>query len=264
MVKLIVSDGDNWQCPYCGHHQVVLCDRRHVGHIAVRNDKSVLGKAALVVRSIVCANADCRKMSFGVGLWGRKDVPGTYGDYKLEQPIQEWTLLPESLAKPQPDYIPAPIRTDYYETCRIRDLSPKASATISRRCLQGMIRNFCGVTKGRLVDEINELRRLVDTGAAPPGVQVDTIDAIDHVRSVGNIGAHMEADINVIVDVDADEAQALIGLIELLFEEWYVARDTRARRLKAIGAVAADKKVAKAAASSERTSAVVDSEASGA
>ena len=36
------------------------------------------------------------------------------------------------------------------------------------------------------------------------------------VRKVGNIGAHMEKDINVIVDVDPDEAQHLIGLITFL------------------------------------------------
>jgi hypothetical protein len=30
----------------------------------------------------------------------------------------------------------------------------------------------------------------------------DTVATIDHVRQIGNIGAHMEANINVIVDVD--------------------------------------------------------------
>jgi hypothetical protein len=41
---------------------------------------------------------------------------------------------------------------------------------------------------------------------------------------LGNIGAHMEADVNVIVDVEAGEAKLLIGLIETLVDEWYVAR----------------------------------------
>jgi len=34
----------------------------------------------------------------------------------------------------------------------------------------------------------------------------------------------MEADVNVIVDVEAGEATLLIGLIETLVDEWYVAR----------------------------------------
>jgi hypothetical protein len=134
------------------------------------------------------------------------------------------------------------LRRDYEEACAIRDLSPKASATITRRCIQGIIRDFCCIEKKRLVDEIDELRRLVDAGQAPPGVQPDTVEAIDHVRQIGNIGAHMEADINVIVDVDPDEAQVLIGLTELLFDEWYVAREQRTQRLAQLGLIAADKK----------------------
>ena len=82
----------------------------------------------------------------------------------------------------------------------------------------------------------------MDAGQAPAGVQADTVDAIDHVRQIGNIGAHMEADINVIVDVDPEEAQVLIELAELLFDEWYVAREQRTQRLVKLGAIAADKK----------------------
>ena len=143
---------------------------------------------------------------------------------------------------PQPDYIPEAVRRDYIEACAIRDLSPKASATITRRCIQGIIRDFCGITKNRLIDEIKELRARVDAGQAPAGVQADTVDAIDHVRRIGNIGAHMEADINVIVDVDPEEAQVLIELTELLFYEWYVATKNRTERLENLRLIAAEKK----------------------
>ena len=92
------------------------------------------------------------------------------------------------------------------------------------------------------MDEINELRDRVNAGNAPAGVQADTVEAIDHVRAIGNIGAHMEADINVIIDVDPDEAQKLIELTELLFDEWYVARERRRQRLADLGVIAAGKK----------------------
>jgi hypothetical protein len=107
--------------------------------------------------------------------------------------------------------------------------------------LQGMIRDFCGISRRRLIDEINELRRRVEAGQAPAGVQADTVEAIDHVRGIGNIGAHKEADINVIIDVDPAEAQVLIELVELLFDEWYVARKQRERRLEKLRAIAAEK-----------------------
>lgn len=57
-----------------------------------------------------------------------------------------------------PDYIPEAIRKDYVEACSILDASPKASATLSRRCLQGMIRDFWGVTSGNLAGEIDLIK----------------------------------------------------------------------------------------------------------
>jgi hypothetical protein len=236
------STGENWVCPYCGHAQVIseeLCDDWWRG-VQVDDKKSALGPTAFHVLAIVCANRECSKLSLECGLASRRDNPPN-NRFSVTQTINAWRLLPSSFAKPQPEFIPESLRRDYEEACAIRDLSPKASATITRRCIQGIIRDFCGITKGRLIDEIRELRRRVDAGQAPAGVQADTVTAIDHVRTIGNIGAHMEGDINLIVDVDPDEAQILIGLTEILFVEWYVSRDTRARRLQQLGVIAVEK-----------------------
>jgi len=62
---------------------------------------------------------------------------------------------------------------------------------------------------------------------------------------VGNIGAHMEEDINLIVDVDPNEAELLIGLIETLIRDWYVSREERKARLLQIKQVADQKDQAK-------------------
>ena len=51
----------------------------------------------------------------------------------------------------------------------------------------------------------------------------------------------MEKSIKVIADVDPGEAQLLIELVELLFDEWYVAREIRKAKLTRLGAIAADK-----------------------
>jgi hypothetical protein len=104
-----------------------------------------------------------------------------------------------------------------------------------------MIRDFCGIRKGTLAAEIKALREAIEGGGGPKGVDIDTVEAIDHVRSIGNIGAHMEKDINIIVDVEADEAQMLIDLVEMLFNEWYVARERRSESLKAIKALSSRK-----------------------
>jgi hypothetical protein len=105
-----------------------------------------------------------------------------------------------------------------------------------------MIRDFCGISRSRLVDEIEALRTAVNAGHSPPGVSAESVEAIDQVRSIGNIGAHMQREIDLIVEVDTGEADALIDLIETLFDEWYVARANRQARLSRVKAIAEDKK----------------------
>jgi hypothetical protein len=233
----MLAAGGNWKCPYCGHAQVLDSKRLRQGWVQQYVQGWKHGNLAIFTSIIVCSNDDCRELTMESAI-----APFDSSDDTVGKPIARWNLLPASSAKPQPDYIPEPIRHDYFEACAIRDLSPKASATIVRRCLQGMIRDFCGISKRRLIDEIDELRARVQSNNAPSGVQPDAVDAIDHVRGIGNIGAHMEADINVIIDVDANEAQILIELTELLFEEWYVAREARTKRLGQLKFIADAKK----------------------
>tara|TARA_R100000900_G_scaffold13099_1_gene11381 strand:+ start:172324 stop:172506 length:183 start_codon:yes stop_codon:yes gene_type:complete len=56
----------------------------------------------------------------------------------------------------------------------------------------------------------------------------------------------MEKDINLIVDVDPNEAELLINLIETLFQDWYVNREERKKRLEAIVDMGAEKAEARA------------------
>jgi hypothetical protein len=137
------------------------------------------------------------------------------------------------------------LHDDYNEACRIRDLSPKASATLARRAIQGIVRDYFEIAKGTLDAEIKELRKQAEDGVAIERIELTVIDAIDYVRSIGNIGAHMEKDINLIIDVEPDEAQLLIDLVETLFEELYVAREKRRRRLADLAAAANAKKLFK-------------------
>lgn len=246
-IRFTMANNFNWTCPYCQRAQVVVEDAQYLGDFKIYLKDLDVGPVGYHVLGVACANKDCRKLSLNMGLFKRVRENQTTGNWEAGEQLGFWRLLPESSAKPQPSYIPGPITEDYYEACRIRDLSPKASATLARRCLQGMIRDFCGIAKGRLVDEITQLRRVVDEGMAPPGVLADTVDAIDHVRTIGNIGAHMEKDINVIVDVDPGEAQHLLDLVEMLFDEWYVARESRTKKLRALGLIAAEKNAAQGA-----------------
>ena len=124
-------------------------------------------------------------------------------------------FIPISNARQFPEYIPLAIRQDYEEACAIVTLSPKASTTLSRRCLQGMIRDFWDIKENNLSAAITALENKI------PAMQWHVLDG---VRRIGNIGAHMEKDINVIIDIDPEEAEKLIKLIELLLDQWYINR----------------------------------------
>lgn len=224
----------SWNCPYCNHDAIITgSNYSEDTHYFDKNNKD--GFLCIVTRVIVCPNGECREYAV------RIDVCKAFHDQRqnlqhANKSLLFWQLKPQSQAKAYSSYtpkvIPKVIIDDYNEACLIRDLSPKASATLSRRCLQGIIRDFWGISKGRLIDEINELQGKTDPA---------TWDAIDAVRSIGNIGAHMEKDINVIVEVEPEEAGLLIGLIEILLKDWYIAKHDREEHLKKIVA-AAEKK----------------------
>jgi len=55
----------------------------------------------------------------------------------------------------------------------------------------------------------------------------------------------MEADIDIVIPVDPKEAQILIDLIEILFDEWYVAREKRRSKFAALKATADEKQLLK-------------------
>lgn len=124
-------------------------------------------------------------------------------------------IFPLSNAVCFPDYIPYQIRNDYKEAYEILRLSPKASATLSRRCLQGMIHDFWNIHQKNLNAEITELKT---------HISLTQWKAIDGIRKLGNIGAHMEHNVNEIIDIEPWEAEKLIKLIELLIRQWYIAR----------------------------------------
>ncbi len=241
----------NWTCPFCQRPQTVSNSKFHSEQYGLALGDTKHGRIGLKVIAIGCSNPSCKDVSIAVIIGTATNQNQEYIFYFKDE-ISVHRIRPESSHKLQPDFIPTPIIQDYIEASRIRDLSPKASATLARRCIQGMIRDFCKISKNKLIDEIIELAKRLQDGTAPAGVNSESVEAIDHVRSIGNIGAHMEKDIDVIVDVDPGEAQALLDLIEMLFEEWYVARNTRQLKLAKLKTIADEKAEAKKAGTSDQ------------
>lgn len=231
-----------WTCPFCQHVQTPTSAKLDIRSQYIDIDDSALGHFGVRAKAVGCSNPDCKQVELKAELiaYGYSNATGPFVGTNPTV-YQTWRLLPESSAKPWPDYIPQQIRDDYREACLVQTLSPKASATLARRCLQGMIRDFGQVKPGHLFHEIDRLADAVRDGTAPRDVSIDSIAALTSVRKIGNIGAHMEADVDLIVSVDESEAQELIGLLELLLEEWYVERHKRTARFSRIGAIEAEK-----------------------
>lgn len=216
--------GMNWKCPHC-EHNVTITEDRHSEQAHKNFIKNSTGEHAIVTTFLICPNPECNQYTLIANLYTLKK---NYSSIELDKQIRRWNLIPSSKGRIFPDYIPKAILNDYNEACEIKDLSPKASATLARRCLQGIIRDFWKVKPDKLNKEIEAIEDKID-----PLIW----KAIDSVRKVGNIGAHMEKDINMIVDVEPHEAELLINLIETVLDEWYVARHKREEKLSSIVAL---------------------------
>jgi mRNA-degrading endonuclease HigB of HigAB toxin-antitoxin module len=92
-----------------------------------------------------------------------------------------------------------------------------------------MIREFHEITKDTLHKEITALKGVIPNSEW---------EAIDGLRKLGNIGAHMENDVNLIVDISEGEADSLIAFIEYLFKQWYVKRHDDQENLASVQALA--------------------------
>lgn len=212
----------NWRCPHCERHVTISSGRFSTkDHILFIPNRT--GNHGLRSQFIVCPNPECGKYTLTVFLQDTVSMPGQ--EHKFTTLIDRWKLVPWGESRAFPDYVPQAIRDDYVEACSIVELSPKAAATLARRAVQGIVRGFWQISKNTLNQELLELANHI--GAS---ITQETWDSIDAIRSVGNIGAHMERDINIIVDVDPEEAELLIELVETLIEDTYVASHDRQQR----------------------------------
>ena len=93
--------------------------------------------------------------------------------------------------------------------------SPKASAALSRRCLQRLLRDEGKATHSNLSAEIDEVMAKLPSHLS---------DAIDGVRNIGNFAAHpMKSDnTGEVVDVEPGEAEWLLDTLEGLFDFYFV------------------------------------------
>ena len=214
MVK-IDFDNYTYTCPFCGHAQAFSGSykKTEAGYNNMFPIPEGYKESSLSIYTLKCSNKGCEKITVIA---------------KNHFSKKQYDIIPSVVIKHFPDYIPQQLRCDYEEASLILESSPKAAATLLRRCLQGMIRDFWGINGETLFNEINQLK---------DKISITQWNAIDALRKIGNIGAHMEKDVNIIIDIDEGEAKLLLGLIELLFEKWYIARHDEEELLNSVSSI---------------------------
>ena len=117
-----------------------------------------------------------------------------------------------------PPEVPKAIATDYVEACLVLPFSAKASAALSRRCLQTML-NEQGYK-----DKDDNLSKQIDKLLNPRVLPDHIHETVDAIRNFGNFGAHPFNDKTSlqIIDVEPHEAEWCLEILEALFDHFYV------------------------------------------
>ena len=135
---------------------------------------------------------------------------------------------PKSGQRPLPPEVTGRWKEDFAEAVDVLPRSPKASAALSRRMLQDLLREKAGAKPSNFYDEIEEV---LGSGAAPSYLS----ENLHTVRTVWNWAAHATKNKNPkstnpgeIVEVEPGEAEFLLDVLEGAFD-FYIVQPERAR-----------------------------------
>jgi len=147
-----------------------------------------------------------------------------------------WLIWPAASARaPVPETVPQHLRDEYHEAAIVLALSRKASAALSRRCLQSLLREAAKTKSKGLADQIEEVLPTL------PGYLQPQLDA---VRNIGNFAAHQQKSRTTgeIIDVEPGEAEWNLDVLDLLFDFYFEQpriaqqkRDALNKKLEAVG-----------------------------
>lgn len=207
------------KCPHC---QVEINEDFREVYIGEYKD------AHYSVFYMKCPNPDCK---MPVILLASSKSPMHYSNGKttLKDSAKKIDIIyPLSSGRtPAASEVDSKFAEDYNEACLVLPFSPKASAALSRRCLQNIIRMKENIKKKNLMLEIDEL---VSLNKLPSFLS----ENLQTIRGFGNIAAHgMEDQVSgQILDVEPEEADFLLDILELMFD-FYFVQPAKAAKIRA-------------------------------
>ena len=192
------------KCPHC------------IVEINPNFSEKFLGKdseSAWSIYAMICPNPKCKKLIVDLACGQPKNPMSGLLNVTHRQ-----TVRPFATSRPPvPNTVGEEFAKDYREACLIQSFSPKASAALSRRCLQNILREKSGIKHGNLASEIQQV---IDSNSLPSHLS----ESLDVVRIIGNFAAHpiKSTSTGEIVDVEPGEAEWLLDVIEALFDFYFV------------------------------------------
>lgn len=140
-------------------------------------------------------------------------------------------VWPRNATRPVAAEVEARYAQDFKEAAGILAISPKASAAVSRRLVQDVIREKAGIKKKTLDAEITEL---IGSGQLPSWLGAN----LDSIRAVGNFATHPIKSTNTgeVVEVEPGEAEFLLDVLDDLFDFYFVQPAKAQQHLGAINA----------------------------
>jgi hypothetical protein len=122
------------------------------------------------------------------------------------------------------------MREDFNEAVAVLASSPKASAALSRRCLQNLLRSQ-GYDQHDLVKAIEAL-------LASKSLPSSLAGNVDAIRNIGNFAAHPMKDTNsgAILPVEPHEAEWNLDVLEGLFDFYFVQPAKDQAKISALNA----------------------------
>lgn len=198
------------QCPHClkHFHERSNCQPVFLGINHAAQDREGVWGAAVT---------ECPACKLIIVAFGTL-ISGGYGQSWIMESSTYRLVRPKVVSRsPIPAEVPHEFTADYIEACLVLSDSEKASAALSRRCLQHLLREKVQVKKDDLAKEIQQV---LDSKQLP-GYLAEDLDAI---RNVGNFAAHPLKSTNSgqIVDVEPQEAEWILNLLEHLFDFYFV------------------------------------------
>jgi hypothetical protein len=151
-------------------------------------------------------------------------------DSHRDETASEHVLWPVATSRdPIPAEVPSHVAQDYTEAALVLPFSPKASAALSRRCLQTVLREAANTTAKDLNAQIDEVM---------PALPTHIAHNLDAIRVAGNFAAHpiKSQATGQIIEVEPGEAEWNLEVLDALFDFYYLRPSIEHKKREALNA----------------------------